>query len=107
MTYTISVVISGEREPNAIIRTFWGIMMGVTAIVLISLGAGGVTALQSFIVITAVPVSFVLLPSLWNGPKIAQQMARDQDLYRPNRVETAHQLIEEQLVEKNISKEVD
>jgi len=101
MTYTISVVISGEREPNAIIRTFWGIMMGVTAIVLISLGAGGVTALQSFIVITAVPVSFVLLPSLWNGPKIAKQMARDQDLYRPNRVETAHQLIEEQLVEKN------
>lgn len=103
MTYTISVVISGEREPNAMIRTFWGVMMGVTAIVLISLGAGGVTALQSFIVITAVPVSFVLLPSLWNGPKIAQQMARDQDLYRPNRVETAHQLIEEQLVEKNES----
>ena len=88
MTYTISVVISGEREPNAIIRTFWGIMMGVTAIVLISLGSGGVTALQSFIVITAVPVSFILLPSLWNGPKIAQQMAHDQDLYRPNRVET-------------------
>ena len=107
MTYTISVVISGEREPNAIIRTFWGVMMGVTAIVLISLGAGGVTALQSFIVITAVPVSFVLLPSLWNGPKIAKQMARDQDLYRPNRVETAHQLIEEQLVEKSIGKEVD
>ncbi|WP_372843092.1 BCCT family transporter [Psychrobacter sp.] len=103
MTYTISVVISGEREPNAMIRTFWGVMMGVTAIVLISLGAGGVTALQSFIVITAVPVSFVLLPSLWNGPKIAQQMARDQDLYRPNRVETAHQFIEEQLVEKNES----
>ena len=101
MTYTISVVISGEREPNAIIRTFWGVMMGVTAIVLISLGAGGVTALQSFIVITAVPVSFVLLPSLWNGPKIAKQMAREQDLYRPNRVETAHQLIEEQLGEKN------
>ena len=107
MTYTISVVISGEREPNAMIRTFWGVMMGVTAIVLISLGAGGVTALQSFIVITAVPVSFVLLPSLWNGPKIAQQMAREQDLYRPNRVETAHQLTEEQLVEKNIGKEVD
>ena len=107
MTYTISVVISGEREPNAMIRTFWGVMMGVTAIVLISLGAGGVTALQSFIVITAVPVSFVLLPSLWNGPKIAQQMARDQDLYRPNSVETAHQLIEEQLVEKSIGKEVD
>lgn len=100
MTYTISVVISGEREPNAFIRTFWGVMMGVTAIVLISLGAGGVTALQSFIVITAVPVSFILLPSLWNGPQIAQQMARDQDLYRPNRVETDYRISEEKLAKK-------
>lgn len=84
MTYTISVVISGEREPNALIRTFWGVMMGMTAIVLISIGSGGVTALQSFIVITAVPVSFIMLPALWNGPQIAKQMAKDQDLYRPN-----------------------
>ena len=107
MTYTISVVISGEHEPNAMIRTFWGIMMGVTAIVLISLGSGGVTALQSFIVITAVPVSFILLPSLWNGPKIAQQMARDQDLYRPNRVETDHRMAEEQLAKESIVKKSD
>ncbi|AMN50852.1 BCCT transporter [Psychrobacter sp. P2G3] len=105
MTYTISVVISGEHEPNAMIRTFWGVMMGVTAIVLISLGSGGVTALQSFIVITAVPVSFVLLPSLWNGPQIAQQMARDQDLYRPNRVEVNHRMAEEKLAKEKGVKE--
>ena len=105
MTYTISVVISGEHEPNAMIRTFWGIMMGVTAIVLISLGSGGVSALQSFIVITAVPVSFILLPSLWNGPQIAQQMARDQDLYRPNRVETDYQIAEEKIAKQGIVKE--
>lgn len=105
MTYTISVVISGEREPNAMIRTFWGIMMGITAIALISLGAGGVTALQSFIVITAVPVSFILLPSLWNGPQIAKQMARDQDLYRPNRFETDHRIAEEKLVKNQVTPE--
>ena len=107
MTYTISVVINGEHEPNAMIRSFWGVMMGVTAIVLISLGSGGVTALQSFIVITAVPVSFVLLPSLWNGPKIAQQMARDQDLYRPNRVETDHRIAEEKLAKETAVKKID
>ncbi|WP_201544145.1 BCCT family transporter [Psychrobacter sp. H7-1] len=94
MTYTISVVISGEREPNAIIRTFWGVMMGVTAIALISIGAGGVTALQSFIVITAVPVSFIMLPALWNGPQIAKQMAKDQDLYRPNRLLTGQPIVQ-------------
>ncbi|MBH0064781.1 MULTISPECIES: BCCT family transporter [Psychrobacter] len=107
MTYTISVVISGEREPNAMIRTFWGIMMGVTAIVLISLGSGGVTALQSFIVITAVPVSFVLLPSLWNGPQIAQQMAREQDLYRPNKVETRHKISEEKRAQEKLAEKID
>ena len=107
MTYTISVVISGEREPNAMIRTFWGIMMGVTAIVLISLGSGGVTALQSFIVITAVPVSFILLPSLWNGPQIAQQMAREQDLYRPNQVEIRHKISEEKLAKEKLAEKVD
>ncbi|WP_352257861.1 BCCT family transporter [Psychrobacter sp. TB55-MNA-CIBAN-0194] len=107
MTYTISVVISGEREPNAMIRTFWGIMMGVTAIVLISLGSGGVTALQSFIVITAVPVSFVLLPSLWNGPQIAQKMAREQDLYRPNKVETRHKISEEKRAQEKLAEKID
>lgn len=109
MTYTISVVVSGEREPNAIIRTFWGAMMGVTAIVLISIGSGGVTALQSFIVITAVPVSFIMLPALWNGPQIAKQMAKDQDLYRPNRLLTAQPLVqtaaESSVVSKNFDQE--
>ena len=80
MTYTISVVMSGKTEPNAGIRAFWGIMMGVTAIILISLGSGGVSALQSFIVITAVPVSLILLPSLWNAPQMAKKMAKEQGL---------------------------
>lgn len=55
-------------------------MMGSTAILLISLGAGGVTALQSFIVITAVPVSLILLPSLWNAPQAAMKMAKAQSI---------------------------
>lgn len=80
MTYTISVVMTGTTEPNAAVRTFWGIIMGAVAIALISMGSGGISALQSFIVITAVPVSFILLPCLWHAPKIAKQMARDQGI---------------------------
>lgn len=80
MTYTISVVMTGSAEPNAVIRSFWGLMMGVVAIALISMGSGGITALQSFIVITAVPVSFILLPSILKAPSIANQMAKDQGL---------------------------
>ncbi|PTB32713.1 BCCT family transporter [Photobacterium phosphoreum] len=77
MTYTISVVISGDTEPNAFIQTFWGIMMGLTAIILISFGSGGISALQSFIVITAVPVSLILL---WDAPRLAAHMAKQQGL---------------------------
>lgn len=80
MTYTISVVVSGETEPNPVVRTFWGVAMGVTAIILISLGSGGISALQSFIVVTAVPVSLILLPSLWNAPQAAVKMAKEQHL---------------------------
>ncbi|WP_413111767.1 BCCT family transporter [Thaumasiovibrio sp. DFM-14] len=80
MTYTISVVMTGSTEPNAMVRSFWGIMMGVAAITLISMGEGGITALQSFIVITAVPVSFILLPCLWEAPKIASRMAKEQGI---------------------------
>jgi glycine betaine transporter len=70
MTYVISVSMSktNETEPPAWLRVFWGVAMGLTAIVLLSVGEQGVQSLQSFIVITAVPVSFVLLPSLWVVP---------------------------------------
>ena len=80
MTYTISMVISGEKEPNAILRAFWGITMGLVAIALIAMGKGGINALQSFIVVTAVPVSFVLLPSIWFGRKYAQAMMYEQGI---------------------------
>lgn len=80
MTYAVSMVMTGTDHPQSAVRVFWGIMMGVVAALLISIGSGGISALQSFIVVTAVPVSLVLLPSLWTAPKIARQMAREQKL---------------------------
>ena len=47
------------------------------------MGHGQISALQQFIVITAIPVSLVLLPSLWTGPRAAMAMARDQGLIAP------------------------
>uniref|UniRef100_UPI000AB1D83B BCCT family transporter n=1 Tax=Vibrio parahaemolyticus TaxID=670 RepID=UPI000AB1D83B len=80
MTDTISVVRTESAEPKAVIRSVWGLMMGVVAIALISMGSGGITALQSFIVITAVPVSFILLPSIFQAQGNANQMVKEQDL---------------------------
>lgn len=80
MTYTVSMVMTGTDNPPTALRVFWGIMMGVLAAILISIGSGGVSALQSFIVVTAVPVSLILMPSLWNAPRIAKNMAVEQGL---------------------------
>ena len=79
MTYVISVSMSktNETEPPAWLRVFWGVAMGLTAIILLSVGEKGVQSLQSFIVITAVPVSFVLLPSLWIVPLWVFKWGRD------------------------------
>lgn len=70
MTYVISVAMSNEDRSATWVRVFWGLAMGAMALILISVGSGGVGKLQSFIVVTAVPVSLVLLPSLWDAVRI-------------------------------------
>ena len=82
MSYTISMVASGHDEPNTGVRAFWGIALAVMAGILLYMGAGQISALQQFIVITAIPVSLVLLPSLWTGPRAAYEMARNQKVVR-------------------------
>jgi choline-glycine betaine transporter len=70
MTYVISVAMSSEDRTSTAVRVFWGVAMGAMALILVSTGSGGVGKLQSFIVVTAVPVSLVLLPSLWDAARI-------------------------------------
>ncbi|WP_120500349.1 BCCT family transporter [Roseovarius sp. EL26] len=78
MTYVISVTMSQNDQPSMPIRIFWGVAMGLMAIILISVGSGGVSKLQSFIVITAVPVSLILLPSLWDALRITLAKGKEQ-----------------------------
>lgn len=80
MSYAISVVGTGHDQPSVLVRAFWGIAMALLAGILLRMGAGQVGALQQFIVITATPVSLVLLPTLWTGPQAAIAMAREQGL---------------------------
>jgi len=66
----ISATMSDGDNPPAAVRVFWGVAMCVMSVILISVGSGGVSKLQSFIVVTAVPVSLLLLPSLWDALRI-------------------------------------
>ncbi|GAA0591933.1 BCCT family transporter [Virgibacillus siamensis] len=80
MSYTVAVTLSGKDEPNRFYRVFWALMFGFVAVSLLAIGEGSIGALQNFIVVTAVPVSLLLLPSLWDAPKIAMKMAKEQNI---------------------------
>jgi choline-glycine betaine transporter len=78
MTYSLSVSLSRSNHPSTLLRIFWGVAMGAVALTLVGLGSGGIDKLQSFIVVTAVPVSLVLLPSLWDAARITLEKAREE-----------------------------
>ncbi|WP_254276833.1 BCCT family transporter [Halomonas sp. 3H] len=80
MSYAIAVVCTGHDRPHVGVRVFWGVSMSLMAAILLYMGSGQIGVLQQFIVITAIPVSLVLLPSLWAGPQAAYAMARQQGL---------------------------
>lgn len=76
MSYVIAATMSNGDNPATPVRVFWGVVMGVMAIILISVGTGGISKLQSFIVVTAVPVSLILLPSLWDALRITLEKGK-------------------------------
>ncbi|HLR63791.1 MAG TPA: BCCT family transporter [Lentibacillus sp.] len=87
MSYTVSVTLTGNDHPARWLRVFWALIFGGTTMMILTIGEGSISAIQNSIVITAVPVSFLLLPPLWNAPQIAKKMALEQGLMweRPRR----------------------
>ncbi|MBY5961037.1 BCCT family transporter [Marinobacter nauticus] len=80
MSYSIAMVGAGHDEPQPWVRVFWGGAMALMAAILLYMGAGQIGVLQQFIVITAIPVSLIILPSLWTGPRAAAALAKEQGL---------------------------
>jgi choline-glycine betaine transporter len=75
MSYVIATAMSGDN-PSVALRAFWGIAVAVMALALISTGVLGIGKLQGFIVVTAVPVSLVSLPSLWDALHITLSLEK-------------------------------
>ncbi len=80
MSLSIAICVTGQDDPPKSMRVFWAITMGAVAAILIRMGSGGIGALQSFIVVTAVPVGFIMLPSLWGGVTMAKELYKEQNL---------------------------
>lgn len=87
MSYSISMAVTGDENPPKVVRLFWAIIMATIATILIKIGGGGIGALQSFVVIAAVPVSILLLPVLWYAPKIARVLAIEQGIVKESKVQ--------------------
>ena len=85
MSYAVSVVCAGNDNPGSALRAFWGIVFALMAAILLGMGEGQVSVLQQFVVIPAVPVALVLIPTLWHGPKAAYAMARAQGVLDDSR----------------------
>lgn len=82
MAYSISMAVTGDDDPPKPVRLFWVIIMSTIATILIKIGGGGIDALQSFVVIAAVPVSILLLLVLWYAPKVAKVLAIEQGIVK-------------------------
>ncbi|MEK4566480.1 BCCT family transporter [Alkalihalobacillus sp. FSL R5-0424] len=78
MSYSLAMSVTGVGNPPKPVRVFWAVIMAVIAIILINIGGGGIGALQSFVVIAAVPVSILMLPLLWHAPRVARILAKEQ-----------------------------
>src|SRR5699024_6604194 len=84
MSYSLSMAVTGEGNQPKIMTAFWTMNMGAITVILINIGEGSVDALQSFIIVTAVPISIIMLPSLWGAPQIAKILAIEQGITKKN-----------------------
>ena len=80
MSLSIAIATYGHGDPPKVIRVFWALVMGAVAILLLTIGEGSINALQSFIVVTAVPVVFLMLTTFYTAPKTVMAMAEEQQI---------------------------
>lgn len=80
ISYTVAVTLTGDDRPQSWLRIFWALIFGALSVILLIIGEGSITAIQNFIVVTAVPVSILLLPPLWLAPQVAKTMAIEQNI---------------------------
>lgn len=77
ISYTMAITLTGDENPPRGLRIFWALIMGVISVILVSFGEGTISSLQSFIVVTAIPVSILMLTNLWTAPKLCGQIAKE------------------------------
>ena len=76
ISYAAAIVLSGKEVPPRRQRLFWAVLIGLLTISLLRIGSDisgqtSIDALQSFIILTAIPVTPILLTTLYTAPYLA------------------------------------
>ena len=76
ISYAAAIVVSGKETPPKKIRLFWALIIGFLTIALLRIGSDigdktSIDALQAFIIITAIPVTPLIISTLWTAPNLA------------------------------------
>ena len=76
ISYAAAIVVSGKETPPKKIRLFWALIIGFLTIALLRIGSDtvgktSIDALQAFIIITAIPVTPIIISTLWTAPTLA------------------------------------
>ncbi|MDL4840168.1 BCCT family transporter [Aquibacillus rhizosphaerae] len=85
ISYTVAVSLTGDDKPQKWIRVFWVVIFGLMSIMLLAIGENSISAIQNSIVVTAVPVSIIMLPTLWGAVKMARILAVEQNIITPEK----------------------
>ncbi|MRH44230.1 BCCT family transporter [Aquibacillus halophilus] len=80
ISYTVAVSLTGNDKPHKLIRVFWVLIFGLMSIMLLAIGENSISAIQNSIVVTAVPVSLIMLPTLWGAIQCARKLAVEQKI---------------------------
>jgi len=81
ISYASAIVVSGNETPPKKIRLFWALIIGFLTIALLRIGSDtegktSVDALEAFIIITAIPVTPIILSTLWTASNLALEEYR-------------------------------
>ncbi len=78
IAYSMAIGVTGMETPYRWVIIMWGLMMGGVATLLVKIGgANAMNALQTFIVVAAVPLFVFYIPQLWGAYTCARDSYKE------------------------------
>lgn len=78
VAYSMAIGVTGMETPHRWVVIMWGVVMGGVATLLVKIGgANAMNALQTFIVVAAVPLFVFYIPQIWGSYSCARSLYKE------------------------------